>query len=124
MFLGLIFRESAKEKRSITSWRAEAKGILPTSTDNRPVFTRASPAYVQRSFSMEKDRPDTAEFGTWRSTEKAVYGFGRQGEKAAGLRGFILQKPAVSALLRHTPATSSAELDTHPLRHLCCFHFL
>lgn len=90
MFLGLIFRESAKEKRSITSWRAEAKGILPTSTDNRPVFTHASPAYVQRSFSVEKDRPDTAEFGTWRSTEKAGYGFGRQGEKAAGLRGFIL----------------------------------
>ncbi|KAF9469447.1 hypothetical protein BDZ94DRAFT_1152064 [Collybia nuda] len=105
MFLGLIFREKAKERRSITSWRAEAKGILPTSTDNRPVFTSASPAYVQRAFSVEKDRPDTAEFGTWRrnSTEKAGYGFGRQGEKAAGLRGFILQKPEESLPRYATP---------------------
>ncbi|KAM6500220.1 hypothetical protein JOM56_003234, partial [Amanita muscaria] len=31
MLLGLIFHESAKEKRSITTWRAEAKG-LPQST--------------------------------------------------------------------------------------------
>ncbi|KAJ3494450.1 hypothetical protein NLJ89_g10807 [Agrocybe chaxingu] len=49
MLLGLIFRESAKAKRSITSWRAEAKGILPTSQDNRPVFVNASP-YVSNVF--------------------------------------------------------------------------
>ena len=87
MLLGLIFRESAKEKRSITSWRAESKGILPTAHDNRPVFTRASPATVQRSFYPENDQPDTSEFGTWKNPEKAGYGFGRQGEKTAGLRG-------------------------------------
>jgi hypothetical protein len=90
MLLGLIFRESAKEKRSITSWRAESKGILPTAHDNRPVFTRVSPATVQRSFSMEKDRPDMSEFG-WKNTEKVGYGFGRQGEKAAGLRGWFFR---------------------------------
>ena len=90
MFLGLVFRESAKQKRSITSWRAEAKGILPTHQDSRPVFTRPSAATVQRSFSMEKDRPDTEEFGTWKSTEKVGFGFGRQGEKAAGLRGQLI----------------------------------
>lgn len=89
MFLGLIFRENAKEKRSITSWRAETKAVLPTHTDNRPVFVNASPAFVSRQFTGEKDRPDTAEFGTWKSTEKAGYGFGRQGEKAAGLRGLF-----------------------------------
>jgi len=96
MLLGLIFRESAKEKRSITFWRAESKGILPTARDNRPVFTRVSPATVQRSFTPENDRPDTSEFGTWKNAEKVGYGFGRQGEKAAGLRGFILQKPEES----------------------------
>ena len=90
MLIGLIFRQSAKEKRSITSWRADAKGILPSANDKRPVFTSASPAVVQRSFEVEKDRPDTAEIATWRSAEKAGYGFGRQGEKAAGLRGRCL----------------------------------
>jgi hypothetical protein len=87
MLLGLIFRESAKQKRSVTAWRAQAKGILPTSQDNRPVFTRPSHESVQRSFSMEKEIPDTAEFGTWKNPDKSGYGFGRQGEKAAGLRG-------------------------------------
>ncbi|KAF8236231.1 hypothetical protein L208DRAFT_1422051 [Tricholoma matsutake] len=107
MLLGLIFRESAKAKRSITSWRAESMGILPTANDNRPVFTRGSPATAQRSFSMEKDRSDTEEFGAWKATEKPRYGFGRQGEKAAGLRGFILQKPEES-LPRYASPTPRA----------------
>ena len=55
--------------------------------------------------------------GTWRSTEKASLGFGRQGEKAAGLRGFLLQKPEESlpryaspapAGVSRAPSTSSA----------------
>ncbi|KAF8077637.1 hypothetical protein FPV67DRAFT_1403412 [Lyophyllum atratum] len=105
MLLGLIFRESAKERRSITSWRADAKPTLPTHSDARPGFLNASPPFVSRQFTGEKelDRPDTAEFNTWRSTEKAGYGFGRQGEKAAGLRGFILQKPEESLPRYVTP---------------------
>ncbi|KAF5386619.1 hypothetical protein D9615_001543 [Tricholomella constricta] len=113
MFLGLIFRESAKEKRSITSWRAESKGVLPTHTgsSNAPVFMSASPAFVTRQFTgsekeKDMDRPDTAEFNTWRSPEKAGYGFGRQGEKAAGLRGFILQRPEESLPRYATPPPS------------------
>jgi len=103
MLLGLMFRESAKERRSITSWRAEAKGILPSANDNRPVFTGASPAVVRREFSFEKDPPDTPEIRTWKSPEKVEYGFGRQGEKTAGLRGFILQKPEESLPRYATP---------------------
>ncbi len=34
MFLGLVFRETAKDMRSILSWRAEAKGVLPKTTDS------------------------------------------------------------------------------------------
>lgn len=103
MLLGLLFREGAKQKRSITAWRAANNGILPTAHTAKdvPVFVNASPAYVPRQFtgSEKSDRPDTAEFGRWRNNgageEKASpgYGFGRQGEKAAGLRGFILQRP-------------------------------
>ncbi|KIM48668.1 hypothetical protein M413DRAFT_437852 [Hebeloma cylindrosporum] len=101
MLLGLIFRESAKPKRSITSWRAEAKGILPTTSDQRPVFVNATPI-VSSVFSQEKGQQvhvsheTVTDAHSFRSTEKAGYGFGRQGEKAAGLRGFILQKPEES----------------------------
>ena len=102
MLLGLIFRESAKPKRSITIWRAEAKNILPTSQDNRPVFVHNNSVSKSFSSTTEKEvrimRQDTtgSDNGSWRSTEKAGYGFGRQGEKAAALRGFILQKPVES----------------------------
>ncbi len=57
MLLGLIFRESAKEKRSISAWRSDAKGILPTSRDHRPVFVNASPSFVASTFAGTK-RPN------------------------------------------------------------------
>ncbi len=84
--LGLIFRESAKAKRSITSWRSEAKGIIPMSQDNRPVFTASAtfaPAMEKAPYMARADTT-VSDAGTWRSTEKASLGFGRQGEKAAG----------------------------------------
>jgi len=121
MLLGLIFRESAKAKRSISSWRAEVKGVLPSSQDNRPVFVNNSES-VSRAFSPtgEKShyvkRQDSAasDNRSWRSAEKTGYGFGRQGEKSAALRGFILQKPAESLPRYMTPppaaSTRSANL--------------
>ncbi|PBK78788.1 hypothetical protein ARMSODRAFT_861833, partial [Armillaria solidipes] len=93
MLVGLIFRESAKEKRSISAWRSDAKGILPTSRDNRPVFVNASPSFVASTFAGDEKAQLASAFGSFRSTDKASFGFGRQGEKAAGLRGFILQRP-------------------------------
>lgn len=119
MLLGLIFRESAKAKRSITSWRSEAKGIIPMSQDNRPVFTASAtfaPAMEKAPYMVRADTT-VSDAGTWRSTEKASLGFGRQGEKAAGLRGFLLQKPEESlpryaspapAGVSRAPSTSSA----------------
>ena len=114
MFLGLIFRESAKAKRSITSWRAEVKGVLPTSQDNRPVFVNNNSASASFSLRNEKapyvTRQDTmvSDQGSWRSTEKAGYGFGRQGEKKAALRGFLLQKPTESLPRYMSPPSRSA----------------
>ncbi|KAH9484408.1 hypothetical protein JR316_0003889 [Psilocybe cubensis] len=131
MLLGLIFREKAKSKRSITSWRAESKGVLPTSVDNRPVFVSASPYVVSRSFSQNEKAPTnvyttfpypqgqpqpnvvmvhqetTTDAASYKSAEKVGYGFGRQGEKAAGLRGFILQKPEESLPRYVTPSLPS-----------------
>jgi hypothetical protein len=122
MFLGLVFRESAKSKRSITSWRAEAKGILPTTADNRPVFINATP-YVSNVFSQEKapyhphvmvHQETTSDALSYKSTEKVGYGFGRQGEKAAGLRGFILQKPEESLPRYVSPVPPATTLSRSP----------
>jgi len=109
MLLGLIYRQSAKERRSIASWRAQGTGVLPTHSASRPTF---SPQIIGRPFTSENDRPDTAEFGTWKNAEKAGYGFGRQGEKAAGLKGFILQKPEESLPRYATPLPKHKRQDS------------
>ncbi|KIK61857.1 hypothetical protein GYMLUDRAFT_557690 [Collybiopsis luxurians FD-317 M1] len=104
MLLGLIFRESAKSKRSITSWRKESKAVLPTINDPRPVFVNVSPAFNTGSEFSEKPRL-ASDFGSFKSTysDKSGLGFGRQGEKAAGLKGFILQTPEQSLPRYMTP---------------------
>jgi len=114
MLLGLIFRESAKSRRSITSWREEAKGILPTT--NLPSFAhldlnRSATSGSGRSFASstlyEEKRKDLAEFGAGRSNSRAGYGFGRQGEKAAGLKGFLISQP-LQTLPRYAARPTSA----------------
>lgn len=101
MFLGLLFRESAKSRRSITSWREEGKGALPT-TNLRTAATldlnrsgSSSSGQSSHSSTMyeEKTVGGVTEFGATRNPSRAGYGFGRQGEKAAGLRGFLISKP-------------------------------
>ena len=98
ILLGLIFRESARTKRSISPWRAGVQGVLPTSVskDNRLVFnstfaifsSRTTPGGEITPYVMYQDATDSGS-----STEKAGYGFGRQGEKPAALGGSVLQKP-------------------------------
>ncbi|KAJ6559225.1 hypothetical protein DFH09DRAFT_1247999 [Mycena vulgaris] len=95
MFAGLIFRQSAKSKRSITSWREHAKSALPThvaGVDIRPVAT-AAPSFVSSVFKNEQKAPGDA---------KAGYGFGLQGERAAGLKGYFISKP-LESLPRYAP---------------------
>ncbi|EGN95761.1 hypothetical protein SERLA73DRAFT_113455 [Serpula lacrymans var. lacrymans S7.3] len=108
MLLGLIFRESAKARRSITSWRSEAKSVLPTTTNlDRAASSSSSPSYVS-SIYAEKQAAGPTEFGAMRNgSGKAGYGFGRQGEKAAGLKGFLISKP-MESLPRYAPRPTSA----------------
>jgi hypothetical protein len=97
MLLGLIFRESAKERRSITSWRAESKGILPQMTGaNGPKRFKStssgSTPFLDRSLSTNEKSAgygwsDLKSDHSFRSIDRQGYGFGRQGEKAAGLKG-------------------------------------
>ncbi|KAH7929636.1 hypothetical protein BV22DRAFT_1109755 [Leucogyrophana mollusca] len=114
MLLGLIFRESAKSRRSITAWRDESKGVLPTThmpatvnLNRAASSSSASAPSFTSSVYAEKTR-DLAEFGAARSNSgKAGYGFGRQGEKAAGLKGFLISKP-LESLPRYAPRPTSA----------------
>ncbi|KAJ7686767.1 hypothetical protein B0H17DRAFT_1169671 [Mycena rosella] len=94
---GLIFRESAKGKRSITSWRDHAKNALPThvaGVDIRPVAS-AGTSFVSSVFKGDEKAPDA----------KLGYGFGTAGEKAAGLKGYLISKP-IDSLPRYAPKRS------------------
>jgi len=100
VFLGLIFRESAKLKRSVTSWKEHAKSALPTHIGPVNVSSVTKNPFVAQmtgnSFSSK---------GTSGCDEKGSFaskGFGRQAEKFAEAQGFILQKP-VEALPRYAP---------------------
>jgi hypothetical protein len=83
ILLGLIFRESAKDKRSITSWRSDSKKVLPLSYDPK---TASSPSFLSSTYKEEKGRQSDDFIGGFKG-DKAGYGFGRQGEKQAGLKG-------------------------------------
>jgi len=121
MLVGLIFRESAKVKRSILRWKSDSKSVLPV--DNRPVFASPTPTYVANVFGathdLEKGYNSDEEYDTWRSgSGKSGYGFGRQGEKAASLKGYFVSKP-VESLPRYAPArppslSSGSETSSAP----------
>lgn len=78
IFFGLIFRASAKSKRSILSWREEKKNILPSSAH----------------FS---DKSDASTF----ASSKPGYGFGRQGENAAARGGYPMISAPIESLPRY-----------------------
>ncbi|KAI0053954.1 hypothetical protein FA95DRAFT_1529759 [Auriscalpium vulgare] len=98
---GLIFREKAKPKRSIRAWRDDKNNALPTSraTSNMPSF---------RSSLFGGRKADASEFGV---SDKASFGFGRQGEKQAGLKGFLISQPVESLPRYATPRPISGMTD-------------
>jgi hypothetical protein len=77
MTLGLIFREHAKSKRSIRAWRnGDDAGTLPMHTGDI-----GTPQFRTSLFGGKP--AETSEH----SEKSSGLGFGRQGEKQAGLRG-------------------------------------
>lgn len=92
MLVGLIFRETVKDKRSVLSWRERGKDVLPShvrGVEIRPVGTGAGT--LSSVFSREeKDGgggSDPVLAPSNASSSRPGKGFGRQGEKSAGLRG-------------------------------------
>lgn len=82
--VGLIFRESAKAKRSLTSWKESKESVLPTSVAPRQLAMSTGGS----TDSWEKDREDMSAGDAQRSgSQRSGMGFGRQGEKAALARG-------------------------------------
>jgi hypothetical protein len=93
ILVGLIWRESARSKRSLTDWRESKKGVLPKNLkDLRPLTTGTRvmspppPSFQSLPRSVDEKAGiydnDTAPAIKW-----AGYGFGRQGEKAAANKG-------------------------------------
>lgn len=82
MTLGLIFRELAKSKRSIRAWRrGDDTGALPMHTGDL-----ATPNFRPSLFGGKSAETSETSSGL---------GFGRQGEKQAGLRGTAPALPPV-----------------------------
>ncbi|KAF8154144.1 hypothetical protein B0H34DRAFT_784136 [Crassisporium funariophilum] len=109
ILVGLIFRETSKPKRSLTSWREHAKSALPThvaGVDVRPIIASGPPSFVSNLYtgsSAAGHGRTASEGGDEMMKEKfASFGFGRQGEKAAGLKGYLISKP-VESLPRYAP---------------------
>ncbi|KAF5392048.1 hypothetical protein D9757_003272 [Collybiopsis confluens] len=113
MLLGLIFRQGAKSKRSITSWREHAKNALPTHVAGVDVHSVASaaPTFMSNMFGGEKGRESTASNGSEAYPasvgSRAGLGFGRQAEKAAAMKGYFISKP-VESLPRYAPKASGS----------------
>jgi hypothetical protein len=119
MLIGLVFRERAKEYRSIPAFRTSRKDVLP-----QHVEPSARPAAPQPFFGSGFHPDEKVGYG---ASDKAAryeadyaaiaaaraaspqerdfagYGFGRQGEKAAGLKGFLISRP-LESVPRYAPS--------------------
>jgi len=105
ILIGLIWRESGRAKRSVTSWRETTKDVLPKNArDLRPAMLSSPPP---PSFhSLPKGVDEKASYDSEASVNRVGYGFGRQGEKAAANRGFLITRP-VEALPRYVPKATT-----------------
>ncbi|KAH8827345.1 hypothetical protein DL96DRAFT_1498914 [Flagelloscypha sp. PMI_526] len=109
MLLGLVFREGAKRKRSISSFKEDSRSILPTINhmDSRPDISKPTPQFLSSMLTGSTQSYTRESSASEVMSEKSGMGFGRQAEKAAGLRGFFLQKPEESLPRYAAPAPAA-----------------
>ncbi|KAF8622266.1 hypothetical protein AX15_007142 [Amanita polypyramis BW_CC] len=103
ILLGFIFGSSARAKRSVTSWRDQDQPPLPSYTPNSMTpRTLASQPSLMSNLVLGGDKTPGS-FGPGAGTPgKVGMGFGRQAEKAAGLKGYLISKP-LESLPRYAP---------------------
>ncbi|CDO68775.1 hypothetical protein BN946_scf184989.g41 [Trametes cinnabarina] len=118
ILLGLIFRESAKWRRSLTSWREQHKeSVLPTTSLGPPRQLMMSTGGTLATNPVapwdarERDGADASRSGSL-SSQKSGMGFGRQGEKAALARGYTISRPD-EALPTYVPKRTVTIRDSH-----------
>jgi len=102
VLMGLAFRASIKSKRALMSWR-ERVPDLPRNTSDLSIAS-AKAGVFGSVFGDQEKAPSTSSAGQPASSHGG-YGFGRQGEKHAGLKGFLISKP-VESLPRYVPKPS------------------
>lgn len=128
ILVGLIFREKAKDKRNILSWRERQKDILPT---------RAIGGFTvrdEKSTVCMSPSPSPSQS----ASSRAGLGFGRQAEKAAEMKGmypifrfaltsnsfFIARFSPYQASCVAAEATGLVELPPLSISLLLYFHVL
>lgn len=82
ILLGLVFGVKVKQRRSICAWRSDSDDVLPPVGQRRPPFTRPDNSYVSSFFKLS-GKPESGAA----PTNKTGLGFGKHGEKTAGLKG-------------------------------------
>ncbi|KAI0771642.1 hypothetical protein BD413DRAFT_59307 [Trametes elegans] len=112
IFLGLIFRESAKWRRSLTSWREQDRPggpppVLPTAAPRALVMAQTGSSADAWEKAREAAGGDASRSGSQRSG----MGFGRQGEKAALARGYTISRPE-EALPTYVPKRTVTVRDS------------
>ncbi|THH31144.1 hypothetical protein EUX98_g3058 [Antrodiella citrinella] len=113
MLLGLIFRENAKAKRSITSWKEQAKGVLPKTHDLRPQFARPQSGFVSSFFTGSSEKTKVADP---ESNTTSGLGFGRRAEKQAGLKGFLISRPVEALPPGYVPPSRNVDAESRSSR--------
>jgi len=96
ILIGLIWRQSARSKRSVTSWKDHAKSALPTHVAGVDVRSVSPPQFMSNMFPGGDEKVREMYTGSSTQTSKSSNGFGRQGEKAAALNGYLISKPLES----------------------------
>lgn len=111
MLLGLIFGVKAKQRRSIRAWRSNSDDILPPVGEKRPTFARPDSSYMASFFRQSEKQ----EFGVPpANSETSGLGFGRNGEKAARLKGFLISKPLESLPNYSSPPNQPRSTRSRP----------
>ncbi|KZV82203.1 hypothetical protein EXIGLDRAFT_730009 [Exidia glandulosa HHB12029] len=105
IFFGLVFREKSKTKRMLTEWHD--KPTLPQTNVQLQSGAASFISNAEKPVSITSP-PPAADYS---SSSFRGYGFGRQGEKAAGasgLKGFLISKP-LETLPRYAPKAGPSD---------------
>lgn len=86
ILVGLMFREKVKDKRNILGWRERRKDVLPT----------VAPGGLTSRDREDKGTVCTSPVPSHSASSRPGMGFGRQAEKAAEMKGFLLTKPVAT----------------------------